>query len=108
VELRRRISGEVNHLVAAVQEEAAVDPTASGAPVHLADRAETGVDADVAVLRVTDELLSEIDAALARIDQQTYGRCTECGGPIAAARLDALPQVARCAACAESEIKNRG
>src|SRR3984957_16770008 len=35
--------------------------------------------------------LEQIDDALARIDQGTYGTCTECGKAIPKARLDAVP-----------------
>ena len=36
------------------------------------------------------------DAALARIDAGTYGRCAVCGEPIAPARLAARPLTDRC------------
>jgi DnaK suppressor protein len=42
-----------------------------------------------------------IDAALARIDSEEYGMCTNCGNPIAGARLDAIPWAVRCIACQE-------
>lgn len=64
-----------------------------------------------AVLHEADEVLEglglkgeaelrAIDAALARIDDGSYGDCARCGNPIAAARLRALPATAVCAACA--------
>ena len=40
------------------------------------------------------------DAALARLDDGTYGRCVACGGPISPERLDALPATPLCLACA--------
>jgi DnaK suppressor protein len=40
--------------------------------------------------------LPEIDAALARIAEGTYGRCSVCGEPIAPARLEARPTTDRC------------
>jgi DnaK suppressor protein len=43
--------------------------------------------------------LSEIDAALARIADGTYGSCEQCGGAIGRDRLRALPEVRRCLAC---------
>lgn len=45
--------------------------------------------------------LSAIDAALARIEAGTYGTCIDCGVDIAAARLHASPEVARCIPCQE-------
>ncbi len=37
------------------------------------------------------KLISKIDAALARIDDRTYGYCEETGEPIGVMRLDARP-----------------
>jgi RNA polymerase-binding transcription factor DksA len=45
-----------------------------------------------------DEVL-EIEAALARIAEGTYGACEVCGGAIGRDRLRALPEVRRCLAC---------
>lgn len=35
--------------------------------------------------------LAEVEAALDRIDRNTYGRCERCGRPIRRSRLEALP-----------------
>ena len=43
--------------------------------------------------------LQALDAALARLDAGTFGQCTDCGGPIAAARLQAMPEAPRCLSC---------
>jgi DnaK suppressor protein len=45
--------------------------------------------------------VDEIDAALERIDDGTYGLCTLCRGPIKLGRLQVRPQAALCIACAE-------
>jgi DnaK suppressor protein len=45
------------------------------------------------------ETLHEIDAALARIDKGTYGRCESCGAEIPAERLDARPVARLCVSC---------
>ena len=44
--------------------------------------------------------LALIDAALARVDDGTYGTCVECEQAISLDRLDALPYALRCAECA--------
>lgn len=44
--------------------------------------------------------LSEVEAALARLDAGTYGICAGCGRPIAEARLEARPSAVRCIDCA--------
>ncbi len=44
--------------------------------------------------------LAEVDTALAKMDDGTYGVCEDCGSPIGEARLEALPLAARCVECA--------
>ncbi|HYL53055.1 MAG TPA: TraR/DksA C4-type zinc finger protein [Acidimicrobiia bacterium] len=46
------------------------------------------------------ETLQDIDAALGKIEQGTYGLCESCGRPIADARLEAMPAARLCIACA--------
>jgi DnaK suppressor protein len=43
--------------------------------------------------------LAQVDAALARLDEGAFGRCTRCGNPIAPERLEALPWAAHCIDC---------
>jgi RNA polymerase-binding protein DksA len=47
-----------------------------------------------------EQLLASIDSALARIDEGTYGTCTNCGRPISEERLEALPWAELCIDCA--------
>ena len=59
----------------------------------MADRASSESDRSLE-LRTRDrqrKLISKIDAALKRIDDNTYGYCEETGEPIGLARLDARP-----------------
>ena len=46
-------------------------------------------------------LLWAIDAALRRIDRNTFGVCEECDQPIPAARLNAVPWARLCRDCKE-------
>jgi DnaK suppressor protein len=48
--------------------------------------------------RHLDEV-GEIDAALAHIRAHQFGICTDCGGEIPVARLEASPTATRCTAC---------
>jgi DnaK suppressor protein len=43
--------------------------------------------------------LREVRRALAKLDEGTYGTCDDCGGAIAAERLEARPATARCVSC---------
>lgn len=52
---------------------------------------------------IDDVLIAEmtsIRAALARIDDGSYGSCAECGEEIALKRLEAIPTATQCIACA--------
>jgi len=46
--------------------------------------------------------LAEVDAALERVADGTYGVCERCGRPIAPGRLEARPTARYCIACASS------
>jgi RNA polymerase-binding protein DksA len=46
--------------------------------------------------------LAEIDAALGRLANGSYGTCEICGQPIGAARLDARPVTTTCIRCAST------
>ena len=54
----------------------------------------------LALLAQAREHLGEIDAALARLDDATFGVCLGCGRPIAPDRLDARPAATHCIDCA--------
>ena len=45
--------------------------------------------------------IAGIDAALARVAADSYGRCERCGRPIARGRLAARPAATTCVSCAE-------
>src|ERR1700682_1145409 len=51
-------------------------------------------------------LLAEVENALKRIDQGTYGKCTNCGQPIPEKRLEALPWASRDVKC-EEQLEQR-
>lgn len=53
-----------------------------------------------ALAREAEQRVADVDAALARLEAGTYGRCSSCGEPIAPARLEARPWAATCIACA--------
>ncbi|HZB45339.1 MAG TPA: TraR/DksA family transcriptional regulator [Pyrinomonadaceae bacterium] len=52
------------------------------------------------------QMVADIDGALQRIDDGTYGTCERCGKPIPEARLEALPAARFDAAC-QSELEAR-
>lgn len=71
---------EVTDLKDGAVEEARADVEGAEMALHLAE-------------------LHQIEAARARLAAGTYGACSDCGEPIAAARLQAQPAASRCTAC---------
>jgi DnaK suppressor protein len=52
------------------------------------------------LIRQAETRLAEVDAALARVADGSYGTCLVCGRPIPPARLEARPAAATCVGCA--------
>jgi DnaK suppressor protein len=48
-------------------------------------------------------LLRQVEDALLRIDEGTYGECVRCGNRIRPKRLEVVPWAALCIACQEAE-----
>jgi RNA polymerase-binding protein DksA len=96
---RERIVTQLRELGAAVDMdddgELDYDENFADSAQVTAERGE--VDAITGTLR---ETLTEIDAAVAKIDAGTYGTCDNCGKEIGAARLDAMPMATLCVECA--------
>ena len=67
-----------------------------------------GEGTSIAIERFTDVAIHDqivgqlalVDAALARLDDGTYGTCQVCGKAIAPERLEVIPWAATCVACA--------
>jgi DnaK suppressor protein len=57
---------------------------------------------DKVLLEQRRERKTELERALARITQGTYGTCEQCGSPIHPDRLAVLPGVRTCIRCARS------
>jgi DnaK suppressor protein len=79
-------------------------------PIEASEGSQEFEDAAVDINEMEDErairenereLLGEVEAALARIEQGTYGICTNCGQPIDEKRLEAIPWAALCITCEE-------
>jgi RNA polymerase-binding protein DksA len=62
---------------------------------------------DIALVSRDLHELAEVEAALARLADGSYGECTDCGQPIPAPRLTAYPTARRCVACQEMAETHR-
>lgn len=49
--------------------------------------------------RILEARIDDVQAALDRMDEGTYGVCEECGQPIPWERLEAVPEARRCVRC---------
>lgn len=76
---------------------------------HMADAGTDTFDRDFALGMLSSEQdsLYEIDEALDRIRDGTYGKCELTGKPIESARLDAIPWT-RFSAAAEKQLERDG
>ena len=102
---RRELEGERERLRAALErvnhKESALEESgdlASGPGDHLADAATDTYmrELDEGLEENAERLLAEIEGALGRIADGTYGTCVVCGREIDAERLEAVPYATLC------------
>jgi DnaK suppressor protein len=89
LELKEQYSQIVRH----VSEEVKVPEEAKGYSQHQADEGTDDFDRSIS-LQVSDEefkILRQIDRALEKIEEQTYGVCDITGDEIPLPRLEAIP-----------------
>ncbi len=87
---------------------APVDPLASEAPQDFEDVAVDFLETQQEQSLLVNELalLTEVQRALKRIEDGTYGKCVTCGQPIPEKRLEAIPWAARDVKC-EEQLERR-
>ncbi|HVA30862.1 MAG TPA: TraR/DksA C4-type zinc finger protein [Gaiellaceae bacterium] len=75
-----------------------IEELSVGSDNHLAETATATLDREIdfTLEENSGQVLAEIDAALKRIDDGTYGACVECGSEIAPERLEAYPWASLC------------
>ena len=72
------------------------------------DQADMGAtsferDQELTVLNSERDKLAQIERALARIEDGSYGMCESCGEPIGKMRLMAFPRATLCMTCKQRE-----
>jgi DnaK suppressor protein len=97
LDARTRVAGAADYM----HVEAAPSPDDEGelpSETNLADQATDLLEREIdwTLEENAGQLLAEIDAALQRIEDGTYGLCVRCGRPIDADRLEALPWATLC------------
>jgi RNA polymerase-binding transcription factor DksA len=75
----------------------------SNVPFHLGDGGteEYLHDLNATLLENEEYMANEVQAAIKRLDDGTFGKCEMCGRDISAARLDAIPYARYCIKCAD-------
>jgi RNA polymerase-binding protein DksA len=97
----------VEHALASLRDEHSgsldeeVEEIAATSDNHLAETATAtlGREIDYTLGENSGEVLAQIDAALSRIDDGTYGTCVNCGREIPRQRLEAYPWASLCIDC---------
>ena len=54
------------------------------------------------------DALDQIETAIERIEDGSYGQCETCGGKIPKSRLEAIPYAALCVGCASQQEEGHG
>ncbi len=78
--------------------------------IHLADMAADTYNRELSmnIVSTEQEVLYQIDDALKRMDEGTYGTCQQCNTPITMSRLKAVPYASMCIKCQRAnEQKNK-
>ena len=92
-EHRRQLTNSIQGRIARIRE--------NGSETTLGKEPDDGdpCDLDVRLLEIAIGTLRRIDAAVERLGDGRYGRCTHCGDAIAEVRLRAMPFALRCQEC---------
>jgi DnaK suppressor protein len=103
VNLRKRLTRDVEMAEEALRDDVVSPGELSNLHTHTADQSVDGMDKQIAIAQNEEHLLEEVEAALERIEQGTYGTCLNCGREITRARLDAIPYTPLCIDCAQRQ-----
>ena len=105
--LRARLRGDVSQMAdtALRKSRSEANGDLSSMPIHMADIGTDNFDQEftLSLMESEGDALQQIEAALERIDEDTYGDCEECGAKIPKARLNAIPYANLCVRCAEHQ-----
>ena len=102
--LRARLRGDVNRMADAALKKnpAQANGNLSSMPIHMADLGSDNFEQEftLSLMETEGVTLDQIEAALERVEDGTYGLCEECGTKIPKQRLEAIPYASMCVKCA--------
>ena len=94
VVLRARLRDDVDQLADEALKRNRQDSSGdlSSMPIHMADMGTDNFEQDftLALMESEEDTLQQIDTALSRVGDGTYGSCTRCGKSIPKSRLQAI------------------
>jgi RNA polymerase-binding protein DksA len=102
--IRRRLLAKQEEILAMYRNDLRSGQESNDSPTEdIVDRANNAYSRELSYSISDAErgMMLQIEEALGRIDAGTYGRCANCGQPIAAARLEAVPWTRHCINCQE-------
>lgn len=102
--LRARLQGDVSAMAdVALRKSGLEGGESSSMPIHMAELGSDNFEQEftLSLLATEEDTLTLIDEALGRIEDGTFGKCTECEGVIPKTRLNAIPFTPVCIKCAE-------
>ena len=111
--LRSRLEGEQKRLIEQLEQlKASVRPAGErreGSPFGKREEEATEsleLEKRLALEKRVREQVAEVEHALHKFEEGTYGLCDICGQPIDPGRLEALPQASLCLSCKAHQAKN--
>jgi DnaK suppressor protein len=99
MEQRRTLTSEIDELLAKHRRELLTQREQSVADTGDMSSLDEMGDQQLSLLEVRNRMRNQVDEALRRLDEGTYGLCEDCGRPIAPERLKAIPFARRCVEC---------
>jgi DnaK suppressor protein len=103
--IRARLRGDVSAMAEVALRKSGLEGSDNaGMPIHMAELGSDNFEQEftLSLMESEEDTLDLINAALSRVDEGTYGRCTQCDGAIPKARLNAIPYTPVCIKCAEA------
>ena len=99
--LRALLESERARLVAVIAQSETEGGGSLGYGNHMADDASEAFEQakELALHQHAQRLLAQVEGALVRFEQGSFGLCERCGEEIDPARLEALPYAALCLRC---------
>ncbi len=103
--LRARLQGDMTQM-----EESALDAEATGMPDQMAELGTSDFDQELtlSLLGSEKDAVDQIDGALKRIEDGSFGQCEQCGMKIPEPRLEAIPYASHCVRCASKKERGHG